>query len=143
MKSTFWHVERVTRGLHISSEPLGLPVQASEDVRRSDGLDLFRFMSQLPSQQRNSLFEPSVLFALSVGVRDESAYRCSTQITALICEQQMHCPQRKLFGKSVDSLFLLLDLLILLLNFVCRFLLANFNPFCEGLISCTFSTLVP
>ena len=54
----------------------------------------------------------------------------------------MRCLQCKLFGKSVDSLFLLLDLLILLLEFVCRFLLANFNPFREGLKSCTFSTLV-
>ena len=47
----------------------------------------------------------------------------------------MRCLQRKLFGKSVDSLFLLLDLFILLLDFVCRFLLANYNPFLEDLIS--------
>ena len=54
----------------------------------------------------------------------------------------MHCLQRKLFGKSLDSLFLLLDLLILLLDFICTFLLANFNLSLEGLISSTFSTLV-
>ena len=53
----------------------------------SDGLDLFRFLSLLPSQQRHSLFEPSVLFTLSVGVRGESAYQCSTKITAVICQQ--------------------------------------------------------
>ena len=56
-------------------------------VVRSDCLNLFHFLSQYPSQQRHSLFEPSVLFALSVGVRCESAYEFSTQITALICEQ--------------------------------------------------------
>ena len=56
-------------------------------VVRSKGLDLFRFMGQSPRQHRHSLFERSVLFrvALSVVVHCESAYRYSTQITALNC----------------------------------------------------------
>ena len=51
-------------------------------------LDLFRFLSQLPSQQSQSLFEKSILFFLFFVVFREGAYQTSTQITALICEDK-------------------------------------------------------